>query len=264
MKLGVIGCGNMATAMLTGILKEGLVSREDVLAADPSEEARERFEKGLGVAVTADNREVAAHAETLILAVKPNHVEPVAEEIRDALRGDVIIITLAAGKTLAWTEGLFGRPVKIVRLMPNTPALVGEGMTAYCPNAQVTDDEAVRVEKLLASFGRAARVEEELIDAVTGISGSAPAYAFLFIQAIADAGVKRGIPAEQALTFAAQTVKGSAEMILKGDTDPAELTRRVCSPGGTTIEAVKVFEEKDLHGLVEEAIDACVKKAKTL
>ena len=264
MKIGSIGCGNMATAMLTGILREGLVKAEDVLASDPSAEARARFSEALGVRVTEDNREAAAFADVLILAVKPNCVETVAKEIADALRGDAILVTLAAGKSIAWIEGLFPKPVKIVRLMPNTPALVGEGMTGYSTNAQVTPDEAETVRKLLASFGRAEQVDEELLDAVMGVAGSAPAYAFLFIDAIARAGEAAGLTREQALTFAAQTMRGSAKMILETDTDPQELTRRVCSPGGTTIEAVRVFGERDLEGIVAEAIRACIDKAKVL
>ena len=264
MKLGAIGCGNMATAMLTGILREGLVAKEDVLASDPSAEARERFSAALGVRTAAENAETAAFADVLILAVKPNCVEAVAKEIDASLREGTILVTLAAGKTIAWTEAIFTKPVKIVRLMPNTPALVGEGMTGYCCNARVSEDERTAVEALLASFGRAQQVPEELLDAVMGVAGSAPAYAFLFIDAIAKAGEAAGLPREQALTFAAQTMRGSAKMILETDTDPAELTRRVCSPGGTTIEAVRVFEERDLEGIVAEAIRACMDKAKVL
>jgi pyrroline-5-carboxylate reductase len=263
MKIGFIGCGNMATAMLKGIIKNQLVPREELLASDASEKAVQRIREEIGI-TAAGNREVAAAADVLILAVKPVYMEEVIEEIADSVRTETIVVTLAPGKTLKWLDATFGKPTKLVRTMPNTPALVGEGMAALCPNEFVQPEELETVLRIFQSFGKAQVVSEKMIDVVTGVSGSSPAYVFLFIEALADAAVADGMPRAQAYAFAAQSVLGSAKMVLETGKHPGELKDMVCSPGGTTIEAVRVLEEKGLRSAVFEATKACIKKAREL
>ena len=263
MNIGFIGCGNMATAMLGGILKNNLVPKENLMASDKSEQTMEKIRRDMGIA-TADNCRVAESADVLVLAVKPVYMEEVIEEIADAVRPETIVVTLAPGKTLKWLDATFGRPTKLVRTMPNTPALVGEGMTALCPNEFVQPEELEQVARIFRSFGKAQVVSETMIDVVTGISGSSPAYVFLFIEAMADAAVAEGMPRAQAYEFASQAVLGSAKMVLETGKHPGELKDMVCSPGGTTIEGVRVLEEKGLRSAVFEATRACVKKAREL
>ena len=192
----------------------------------------------------------------LILSVKPQYYAEAIAEIRDCVSDDQLIITIAPGKTLAWLEEQFGRPVKIVRTMPNTPALVGEGMTAACVNPYVTEEEKDYALKILSSFGKVEFVPEHLIDAVVAVSGS-PAYVFMFIEAMADAAVAEGMPRAQAYQFAAQAVYGSAKMVMETGKHPGELKDMVCSPAGTTIEAVRVLEECGFRSAVIEAMKAC-------
>lgn len=263
MKIGFIGCGNMATAMLGGIIKNDLVPKENLMASDKSEEAMRRLREAEGI-TTAGNRDVAAQADVLVLAVKPVYMEEVIEEIADSVRPETIVVTLAPGKTLKWLDATFGKPTKLVRTMPNTPALVGEGMAALCPNEFVEPEELEMVARIFRSFGKAQVVSETMIDVVTGVSGSSPAYVFLFIEALADAAVAEGMPRSQAYEFAAQSVLGSAKMVLDTGKHPGVLKDMVCSPGGTTIEAVRVLEEKGLRSAVFEATRACIKKAREL
>lgn len=262
MKIGFIGCGNMASAMIGGIIKNQVVMPEDILASAKSERSRENARKNLGINLTASNREVAAFADVLILAVKPFYYEEVIAEVRDDVKEDVVVVSITPGKTLVWLEEQFGRPTKVVRTMPNTPALVGEGMSCICPNPRVTQEELDEVCRIFAGFGKSEIVTEEMIDVVVGVSGSSPAYVFMFIEALADAAVADGMPRAQAYRFAAQAVLGSAKMVLETGKHPGELKDMVCSPKGTTIEAVRVLEEKGLRSAVFEAAKACVRKTR--
>ncbi|MCM1157761.1 MAG: pyrroline-5-carboxylate reductase [Bacteroidales bacterium] len=264
MKIGFIGCGNMATAMINGILGHKIVAADEIIGADLSADSLEKMEKDLGIRVTTDNRKAAGEAEVLFLSVKPQFYETVIGEIRDVVKATQLIITIAPGKTLEWLDKQFGKAVKIVRTMPNTPALVGEGITAACCNENVTKEELNRAVGILQGFGRCELVPEHLMDVVTSVSGSSPAYVFMFIEAMADAAVADGMPRAQAYEFAAQAVLGSAKMVLETGKHPAELKDMVCSPGGTTIEAVRVLEERGLRSAVFEAMKACTKKAKGL
>lgn len=262
MKIGFVGCGNMASAMIGGIIKNQVVAPVDILASAKTEVSREKKKEELGIAMTADNREVAAFAEVLILAVKPFYYEDVIKEIRDVVADDTIVVSIAPGKKLTWIEGLFEKPLKIVRTMPNTPALVGEGMSCGCGNAKCSSEDVDTVCRIFAGFGKMEIVEEDMIDVVVGVSGSSPAYVFMFIEAMADAAVADGMPRAQAYRFAAQAVLGSAKMVLETGKHPGELKDMVCSPKGTTIEAVRVLEEKGLRSAVFEAMKACVKKGR--
>ena len=198
------------------------------------------------------------------MSVKPQFYASVIEEIKDVVREDQIIITIAPGKTLKWLEEQFGRPLKIVRTMPNTPAMVGEGMTAVCANERVTEEELGEVLTMLNAFGKTEVVPEHLIDVVVSTSGSSPAYVFMMIEAMADAAVADGMARPQAYKFAAQAVLGSAKMVLETGRHPGELKDMVCSPGGTTIEAVRVLEAKGFRSALIEAMKACAEVSRNM
>ena len=214
---------------------------------------------------TTDNAAVAEQADILFLAVKPIFFPEVIAEIKDAVKTDTLIVSIAAGRNLQYLKDAFGRPeLKLIRCMPNTPALVLEGCTGVCIGENVTEEETEQVLSLLRSFGIASVVPERLMDVVVGVSGSSPAYVFMFIEAMADEAVAAGMPRKQAYEFAAQSVLGSAKMVLETGKHPGELKDMVCSPGGTTIQAVKVLEEKGMRAAVMDAMDACIEKSKCM
>lgn len=261
MKIGFIGCGNMASAMIRGILASGLAGSGDLSASARSQKSRKRIREELGISC-ASNEEIAASSDLLVLAVKPQVYEEVIARIRSLVKDSAVLVSIAPGKSLAWLKEQFGRDLKIVRAMPNTPALVGAGMSGITPNELITDAELETVLSLFRSFGDALTVPEHLLDVVTAVSGSSPAYVFLFIEAMADGAVAGGMPREQAYQFAAQAVLGSARMVLETGMHPGRLKDMVCSPGGTTIEAVRVLEDKGLRSSVIEAELACLRKAR--
>ena len=208
--------------------------------------------------VASDNKEVARFADILFLAVKPQYYEAVISEIRDEVKDNQIIVSMAPGKSLQWLEEAFGKKVKVIRTMPNTPCMVKEGMMGMCPNAQVTGEEVELVKSICEGFSKTEVVTENLMDVVTAVSGSSPAYVFMFIEAMADAAVAGGMPRNQAYKFAAQAVLGSAKMVLETGKHPGELKDMVCSPAGTTIQAVRVLEENGMRSSVIEAMMKCL------
>lgn len=264
MKLGFIGTGNMASAIMGGVIKNEIFAANEIIGADLFAPGREKAKAQHGIHVTADNKEVVEQSEVIILSVKPQFYESVITEIRDFVKEDQIIITIAPGKTLAWLAEKFAKDVKIVRTMPNTPAMVGEGMTAACPNEHMTEEEIAYVKKILESFSRVEVVPEKLMDTVTAVSGSSPAYVYMFIEAMADAAVSGGMPRPQAYNFAAQAVLGSAKMVLETGMHPGALKDMVCSPGGTTIEAVRTLEGYGFRSAVIEAMKVCEEKSKSM
>lgn len=264
MKIGFIGLGNMARPIIGGMLREGIASREDIIGSAKTQKTLDAVQEEYGIGVTLSNQAVAEEADVLILAVKPQFLEGVIREIRDTVKEGALVISIAAGKTLSWLSEAFGRPLGLVRCMPNTPALVGEGCTGVCVNDVVTEEELDYSLRLLGSFGRASIVEERLMDAVGAVSGSSPAYVFMFIEAMADAAVAAGMPRAQAYEFAAQAVYGSAKLVLETGKHPGELKDMVCSPGGTTIEGVRVLEEEGFRGTVMNALLATVEKSRKL
>ena len=264
MKLGFIGTGNMASAIMGGIIKNQIIPANEIIGADLFAPGRERVKEQFGINVTADNKEVVNNSEVIILSVKPQFYESVITEIRDDIKENQIVITIAPGKTLAWLGEKFGKPVKIVRTMPNTPAMVGAGMTAACPNEYVSEDEMAYVRTLLESFSRVEIVPERLMDVVVSTSGSSPAYVFMLIEAMADAAVSGGMPRPQAYQFAAQAVLGSAKMVLDTGKHPGELKDMVCSPAGTTIEAVRVLEERGFRSAIFEAMKVCEEMSRNM
>lgn len=257
MKLGFIGTGNMASAIMGGIIKKQIVAADEIIGADLFAPGREKAKSQFGIHVTGSNKEVVEKAEVIVLSVKPQFYADVIREIRDDIRKEQIVITIAPGKTLAWLSEQFGKDVKIVRTMPNTPAMVGEGMTAACPNEYMTEEETAYVRTLLESFSRVEIIPERLMDTVVSVSGSSPAYVFMLIEAMADAAVSGGMPRAQAYQFAAQAVLGSAKMVLETGKHPGELKDMVCSPAGTTIEAVRVLEERGFRSSIFEAMKVC-------
>lgn len=263
-KIGFIGCGNMASAIIQGIIDKTDINREQIIVSDASEAAIAKAADNLGVDATRSNTKVASECEVLFLSVKPQFYETVLTELKDTISPDQIVVTIAPGKTIAWVQGILGDKVKLVRTMPNTPALVGEGVTGVCRNANVTDEDFSYVMSLLSSFGMAEAIPESLMDVCVSVSGSSPAYVFMFIEAMADAAVADGMPRDKAYKFAAQAVLGSAKMVLETGKHPGELKDMVCSPGGTTIEAVRVLEDKGFRSSVIEAMKACTAKAKGL
>ena len=262
MKIGFIGCGNMAAAMLNGILKAGILKPEELTASAVSSATRDKIRQELKIRLAASNQDVAAFSDIIFLAVKPQYYAQVIAEIREQVRGGQIYVSIAPGKSLEWLESQFGRPVGLVRAMPNTPAMAGEGMTAYCVNAQVTAEEKRRIAQICGYFGRAEEISESLMDVVTAVSGSSPAYVFVMVEAMADAAVSFGMARQQAFTFAAQAVLGSARMVLESGLHPAQLKDMVCSPGGTTIEAVKMLEKTGFRGSLMDAMKVCWEKSK--
>ncbi len=262
MKLGFIGTGNMASAIMGGIIKNQIIPAEEIIGADLFAPGRERAKAQFGIHVTDSNKEVVEKADVIVLSVKPQFYADVIHEIKDVIRADQIVITIAPGKTLAWLAEQFGKDVKLVRTMPNTPAMVGAGMTAACPNEHMTEEETAYVRTLLESFSRVEIVPERLMDTVVSVSGSSPAYVFMLIEAMADAAVSGGMPRPQAYQFAAQAVLGSAKMVLETGKHPGELKDMVCSPAGTTIEAVRVLEERGFRSAVFEAMKVCEEMSK--
>ena len=263
MKLGFIGTGNMAGAIMGGIIRNGVLKPEEIIGSDILEAGREKVHSLYGICVTDDNRE-AAKAEIVVLSVKPQYYEQTIAQIRDEITDEQVIVTLAPGKTLEWLQGQFGKDVKIVRTIAGVFGMVGAGMTAACANALVTKEELEKVLTILRSFGEVEVVSEHLIDAVVSASGSSPAYVFMMIEAMADAAVADGMPRPQAYKFAAQAVMGSAKMVLETGKHPGELKDMVCSPAGTTIEAVQVLEERGFRSAIIEAMRVCAEKSRNM
>lgn len=264
MKIGFIGLGNMAKAMIGGMLQKEIACKGDIIGSARTRKTLEDMHNIYGIDTRGSNSAVAGEAEILILAVKPQFFQAVIEEIREAVPDDTLVMSIAAGKTMAWIEQAFQKEIKLVRCMPNTPALVGEGCTGVCVNSRVTQDETALSLKLMESFGRASLVPESLMDAVGAVSGSSPAFVFMFMEAMADAAVAAGMPRKQAYEFAAQAVYGSAKLALESGKHPGELKDMVCSPGGTTIQGVRVLEERGMRGAVMDALQAVVDQTRKL
>ncbi len=264
MKIGFIGCGNMAGAMMDGIVAGGIVGGSDVFAADLDESKLNAKKEKLGIQVTTDNKKVAEAADVLFLAVKPQYYDDVTAELKDYITSDMTVVTIAPGKTLQYMADRIGEDKKVIRTMPNTPAMVGEGMMGMCPNKNVTQEDLATVRKICDSFGKTEVIAENLMDVVTAVSGSSPAYVFMFIEAMADAAVAGGMARDKAYKFAAQAVMGSAKMVLETGKHPGELKDIVCSPAGTTIQAVRVLEDKGMRSAVFEAMMKCLDISRAL
>lgn len=263
LKLGIIGYGNMGGAIVKGIIQAKLVSPDQIQVSDLDKAHVEDGSKELGFHVT-NNKTAAKNSQVLVLAIKPQFYAQVISKIAEDIRPETIIVSIAPGKTIQNLEQSFGRQLKIVRTMPNAPAMVGAGMTALCGNSSVTQEELEYIRSLLGSFSHAEIIPEYMMDAVVAISGSAPAYVCLFIEALADAGVMERMPRALAYTFVEQAVLGTAKMLQDTGLHPAQLKDMVCSPGGTTIEAVSVLENNKFRSSLISAAKACAQKARKL
>ena len=262
MKIGFIGTGNMGSAILKGYLSAKPGLEKNIYAYDKEIEKVHSISKDLGILVCNDIKSLIKSCDIIILAIKPDTLPSVVKELYHEIDESKIIVSIAAGISVEFIENL--SKSKIVRAMPNTPALLGHGMTALCRNDLVTDEEFKEVEDIFASIGLVEEVDQKLMDCVTGVSGSSPAYVYLFIEALADAAVAEGMPRSQAYIFAAQAVKGAAEMVLQTGVHPGELKDAVCSPGGTTIEAVHSLERNGFRNAVIEAVRTAAKKSRDM
>ncbi len=258
-KIGFIGMGNMGRAILSGVLKE--FSKEDIIFSAKSPETKHRIYEQTGIEYADSNAECANKSKYLILAVKPQCYEEVLKEIRYMVTPAHIIISLAPGKTIEQLKLNLGKDKRIVRAMPNTPAMIGEGMTGVSVvREELSDIEKKVLLQIFGSCGRVEFIEENLMDAVVCASGSSPAFVYLFIEALADGALRCGMPRKQAYIFAAQAVKGAASMVLESGEHPGVLKDNVCSPAGTTIEGIAVLEEFGMRNAVLKASEAVYKK----
>ena len=262
-KLGFIGTGNIGSAIIEGVMKAGLVSSDDITASDINTPLLTDLAKTHGVYTTSSNVETATRSGVLFLCIKPNIFETVINEISGHVKENCIVVSVAAGIGVSWIKSKFGEgvPIKIVRAMPNIPAIVNCGMTALSMSNDLTSDETEWLLSILNSFGKAEILPEHLFDAFTAIAASSPAYAFMFIEALADAGVKHGLSRSQALRFSCQAVLGAAKLLQESNQHPALLKDSVCTPGGTTIEAVCELEKQGFKNTVISGVNVCVLKS---
>ncbi len=264
MKLGVIGCGKMGTAWVKGAIHAKAVLAADVIGVDPSKKAREDFAKCAGVP-TAAAISALADCEVILLCTKPTDARAALREASDACEGKpVLVISIAAGITVSALEDSASDAIRIVRAMPNTPALVGKGAAGFCLGTRNLPDDRDTARMLLESVGLAVEVPERLMDAVTGLSGSGPAYVYLIIESLADGGVAAGLPRANALLLAAQTVFGAAAMVLETGEHPAVLKDMVTSPGGTTLAGLAELERHGLRSAIADAVAAATRRATEL
>jgi pyrroline-5-carboxylate reductase len=260
--IGFIGAGQMARALAGGMVEAGLVSGSQIFASDTAPEALREFgELVSGARTTADNTKVAAEVQILFLAIKPQQMAAVTSELRSAVTKNHLVISIAAGVRLATLDEALGGHGRLIRVMPNTPCLIREGACGYSLGPRATEADGQLVGKLLGAVGRAILLDEKLLDAVTGLSGSGPAFVCVLIEALADGGVRMGLPREVALELAAQTAKGTADMVLTTGHHPAVLKDRVASPGGTTIAGLKALEEGGFRAAAIAAVEAATKRS---
>ncbi len=264
LRWGFIGAGKMATAMIRGMIRSGAAAPGSIAASDPIEAARAALAAGTGVAVHDSNARVAHASDVLVLAVKPQSMAHVLERLRPAVTAEHLVISVAAGVSLATLAEGLGADRRLARVMPNTPALVGEGAAGYClgPSARDADEAIVRT--CLEAVGRAFRVPEAQLDAVTGLSGSGPAFVYVMIEALSDGGVRVGLPRDVATALAAQTVLGAARMVLETGLHTGVLKDQVASPGGTTIAGLHALERGGLRAALIDAVEAATRRSAEL
>ena len=264
MKIGFLGAGKMATALAKGFVRAGLVTEAQIMASDPSAAALAHFGAEVGAKTTGFNPDILKFADVLILSVKPDQMLALLAEVRAGLTDKHLLISIAAGLPLSRLEDNLPEGTRLIRVMPNTPALVGASASAYAAGKYALPEDSALAQELLSAVGLAVPLKEALLDAVTGLSGSGPAYVFAIIEALSDGGVASGLPRDVATKLAAQTVLGSAKMLLETGQHPGVLKDMVTSPGGTTIEGVHVLEKGGLRGVLMNAVRAASEKARKL
>ncbi|MDW7771715.1 MAG: pyrroline-5-carboxylate reductase [Desulfobulbaceae bacterium] len=262
--IGIIGGGQMGEALIRGIIQSGLLAAEKIMVIDPDRERCDLLNKKYSVLIAEDKKILAATSSVLILGVKPQVMGNVLDAYRQYLTDSHLLISIAAGVTIEAIEKGLGKKVKIVRVMPNTPALVLAGASALSPNSMATREDVEIAVRIFSAVGTCQEIEEKLLDAVTGLSGSGPGYVFAFIEAMIDGGVLAGLPRTVAEKLVLQTVYGAAKMAIETGEPPAVLKGRVTSPGGTTITGLQVLEESGFHGTIMAAVEAATKRSKEL
>ena len=264
LRIGFLGAGKMASALAKGIVKAGLARPEDLIGSDVIEAARAAFAKEVGCKITASNVEVAEFANVLVVAVKPDQVEALLRELAGRITEEHLVVSIAAGVTLAKLSGAVQEGMRVVRVMPNTPALVGASASAFAVGGSASSEDGAIVQRIFSAVGVAFQVKESLLDAVTGLSGSGPAYGYAIIEALSDGGVAAGLPRDVATKLAAQTMLGAAKMVLETGQHPGALKDMVTSPGGTTIEGLHELEKGRLRATLINAVRAAAEKSKKL
>lgn len=262
--LGFIGCGNMGAALVRGIVKAGKVPAGSIFIYDVDKSKTGELAAETGVKAVDDNGEVIRNSDVIILAVKPGVVRTTLEPLAAAFDSTKVLVSIAAGITIKTLKEIIGNQVKIVRTMPNTPALVSEGMTILSYDEEIDDQEKMVVKELFKCVGGVEVLDEKLMSEVIAVTSSSPAYVFMFIEAMADAGVQAGLQRSLAYKLAAQAVLGSAKMVLETGKHPGELKDMVCSPAGTTIEAVHTLEKNGFRYAVIEAMRECTRRAREI
>jgi len=263
-RIGFLGAGRMATALARGWIAAGLASAGQIMASDPLPAAREAFAAGTPLHTTTDNREVVRASDLLVLAVKPQAMSALLAEVRPEVTPSHLILSIATGISLQKLSDGLGAGRRIVRVMPNTPCLVGASASGYSPGEGVTADDLVLVDRLLNSVGKALRLQEALLDAVTGLSGSGPAFVYLMIEALSDGGVRVGLPRDVSTILAAQTLLGAAKMVLETGSHPGVLKDMVTTPAGTTIAGLHALERAGVRGALIDAVEAATRRAREL
>ncbi len=263
-KIGFIGGGKMGEALINGILRAELSSSDKIMVSDVDKKRLQILEKEAGIKTTQDNKKITSDSDIIILAVKPNMMGNILDELNSEITSKHLIISIAAGVPLSFMESSLNEGCRVVRVMPNTPCLVGETAAGYALGKNATQADGKLVGQLLDAVGKSFLLEEKHLDAVTGLSGSGPAFIYVVIEALADGGVKMGLPRDVANTLAAQTAFGAAKMVLESDTDIGQLRDSVASPGGTTIEGLHALEKGGLTNVLIDAVEAATKKSKSL
>ncbi len=261
--IGFIGGGNMAEAIIKGMVSGGTAAKS-ILVAEPLDSRRQQLVSVYGVGTTADNQDIARSCRTVILAIKPQQAVSVCAPLKDDMTGKHLLVSIMAGVSCSTLEGFFSDPVRVVRVMPNTPAIVLCGAAAIAGGKSATQEDMAEVEAIFSMVGKCYQVEEKLMDAVTGLSGSGPAYVLTFIEALADGGVKNGLPREISLNLAMQTVLGTARLLAETGEHPGSLRDKVTSPGGTTIAGLHSLEEGSFRATVMNAVEAATARSREL
>ena len=263
-KIGFIGGGKMGEALINGILRAGLSSSDKIMVSDVDKKRLQILEKEAGIKTTQDNKKITSDSDIIILAVKPNMMGSVLDELNSEITSKHLIISIAAGIPLSFIESSLNKGCRAIRVMPNTPCLVGETAAGYALGKKATRNDGKLVGQLIDAVGKSFLLDEKYLDAVTGLSGSGPAFIYVVIEALADGGIKMGLPRDVAITLAAQTAFGAAKMVLESGTHIGQLRDSVTSPGGTTIEGLHALEKGGIRNALIDAVETATKKSKSL
>lgn len=264
MKLGIIGIGNMGNSLLKGVIDANIIPKEDIIASAKSQKTINKAKSDYNISTTLDNIKVVERSDIIVLAVKPNIIQTVCQEIKRCITQDKVLVSLAVGTPISKIQSFFNRKINVVRAMPNTPISVKEGMISLVFGENIDEDKKIAIKKIFESVGKVAEIDENLMDTASAIAASSPAFVFIFIEALADAAVLGGMKREDAYNYASQAILGSAKLYLDTKIHPAKLKDDVCSPAGTTIEAIASLEKNGFRHSIIEAVEKCIKKSKNM